>query len=155
MGTCNFSFENICVAVGVGEEWEDYHYDDLKESVVDDLGEAFKKVWGTRATDADGSDYDRNYSGSRIAEVDINHPRDFRVYRRITIWLRSGYYEGACLDYEIEEVDDCSDLRGTKTLDKHVDKCEKIVSSVLKRHGDELQVSARFSNGETWYNKVK
>ncbi len=114
------------------------------------------------------------------------------------IVIRSGYYEGAVLDYDIKvstsqgdnfylsEYDSVDDMvedyldaleniiswkgyehrwnEGTfkmqkknirkwieKRINAHVEKCEKF----CKENCDvELCVSARFSNGETWYSKV-
>jgi len=114
------------------------------------------------------------------------------------IVIRSGYYEGAVLDYDIkvessqgevfylsdynnvnDMVDDYLDTMkdnvewkgymhkwnvGTfkiqqknirkwleKRINTHIENCEKF----CKENCDvELKVSARFSNGETWYSKV-
>jgi hypothetical protein len=113
------------------------------------------------------------------------------------IVIRSGYYEGAVLDYDVkvesqdtiyylsdyDNVDDLVDdyMSGLKDLiewrghdhkwnvgtfklqeknirkwiekriNKHIENCEKFCKENCEM---ELCVSARFSNGETWYSKV-
>lgn len=113
------------------------------------------------------------------------------------IVIRSGYYAGAVLDYDIKveaqdttyylsDYDDVDDLiddymsglkelvewRGydhkwnvgtfklqeknirkwiEKRINKHIENCEKFCKENCEM---ELCVSARFSNGETWYKKV-
>lgn len=113
------------------------------------------------------------------------------------IVIRSGYYAGAVLDYDVKinsqdttyylsDYDDVDDLiddymcglkdlvewRGydhkwnvgtfklqeknirkwiEKRINKHIENCEKFCKENCEM---ELCVSARFSNGETWYKKV-
>lgn len=113
------------------------------------------------------------------------------------IVIRSGYYGGAVLDYDIKvntqgssfylseyndvdeliedylnELEDLVDWHGInhkwnsgtfkmqknnirkwieKLIEKEIEKCEKFCKDNCD---DELCVSARFGNGETWYSKV-
>lgn len=115
-----------------------------------------------------------------------------------SIYMRSGHYEGAVLDYDIQlesyygdtcDLSVCGDIETmvdnfidslrdiiswngdncgwnngtfkmqeknirkwlTDMLEKEVEKCEKFCKDSCEM---ELCVSARFSNGETWYDRV-
>ncbi len=61
----------------------------------------------------------------------------------------AGYIESLMYDAELDEVD------AQKVLDENTTECRKQLKDVADSFGfDYYRVSARFSNGETWYEKV-
>jgi glycosyltransferase involved in cell wall biosynthesis len=68
---------------------------------------------------------------------------------RIKFVVESGYYQGAKFDL------DFSDRQGiSKTMEKKVDALVRKVERILAKVTTPLAVYARFSNGETWYQKA-
>ena len=184
MATGNFYNNNArnIYAVYQENEYDDFIYDDVKENISSDL-ETYTK--NSKACLGYANKY---YSDASL--IDIIELTDevagvpFTV--SIEILMRSGYYEGANLDYEINyniesvEFDDISEAfqayidvatydfdmsKGLATiqaknasnrLEAMSDKLVENVEKILKENCTHiLQVSARFSNGETWYSEVE
>ena len=171
------------------ESWE---YDEMMDNIAENAG------WDR----VEGCDNNRNFCGSYICEntetIEFGKttPEFLQTTITATIIMRSGYYSGVNLDYEIH-VEDCggygADLSDgfenmvdammenyrymaeryaeedgwnyglytmqkkniekwlEKAINETIEKCEKICKENCEDH---LAVSARFSNGETWYTKV-
>jgi hypothetical protein len=138
MSTANFSFENVLFVVQDTDNYDDFDYDILKESVIDDCytvlkdGYIPKRLQGLFAIDI--------YSGGKL-------------YKTITVHLNSGYYSGLNLDYSISEQQD--DFKGTKTLEKQVDKITRKLCNVFSLYAKEAMVAGRLSSGECLYNYKK
>lgn len=174
---------------------DNWDFDDLRDSIQEN-GRATKlfpeesNEWVDRnAQELCYKSYDTHFGKSYFLT-------DTRIVR--TIIMRSGYYEGADLDWDIEiispngfnfklseyyslenliedymrSVRDYVDMWGAdygwnmgtykiqkknieKWLAKIVENEEEICEQFCKDNCEDVyQVSARFSNGETWYSKV-
>lgn len=171
---------------------ESWDYDGIMDSITDNTG------W----EGIEGSDNDRNYCGRYVCRnietlnFGKSAPSFLETRIKSTIIMRSGYYSGVNLDYEIC-VEDCGGYDAClsegfeqmvdammenyrylaeryatedgwniglfnmqrkniekwleNAIDEAIEKCEKICKENCR---DQLAVSARFSNGETWYTKV-
>lgn len=128
--------------------WDDWDLDDFKAELIGDLdtikGGYEVDKWLDRDMHAiyayDVAKYSKEYGTL--------------IYKTVYVTIASGYYSGISLDYIVEDGGEVYDFKGTKGLDKEVEKLTGKITKVLKRHGTELAVTARFSNGETWYSKV-
>ena len=213
MATCNFWLKNAQSYYAFNDTCEYENEEGVMEEVPrdewdwDDLLDCIRyrgeegKIFDCRPT----KDYNRRMEARNVCETNT----DWTAFGNGNAWttetnvesvivIRSGYYEGAVLDYDImvstcegdnfylSEYDCVEDMvedyldaleniiswkgyqhrwnEGTfkmqkknirkwigKRINAHVEKCEKF----CKENCDmELCVSARFSNGETWYSKV-
>ena len=184
MATGNFFNNNASViyAIFQEDEYDDFIYDDVKDSVSNDLN-AFVK--NSEVCLGYSNNYHRDASMIEVIEL-TDEIAGVPLTVSIEILMRSGYYEGANLDYEINynidsiEFDDPEDAfqayidvatwsfdmsKGLATIQAKnaVKRLENIsneliekVEKILKDNCTHvLQVSAIFSNGETWYSEVK
>lgn len=184
MATGNFYNRNASniYAIFQEDEFDDYIYDDVKANISNDL-EAYTK--NSDACLGYANKYYRDASLIDIIELtDEVAGVPFTV--SIEVLMRSGYYQGANLDYEINyniesvEFDEWEDAfqayidvatydfgmsKGLATiqarnasnrLEAMSEELVENVEKILKENCTHvLQVSARFSNGETWYSEVK
>jgi len=156
---------------------EDFECDDLIEDVQNHLKESkfyswipSKPVW----------DNDRNYSGRKIGSLSVG-----KQYGGVSIdigieaILRSAYYEGANLDWELIITIDGADTdfedflqdfsyasemsvglctivsrKALKWAEKMQNELIKEIEKIYTEISMPLQVMARFSNGETMYTKA-
>ena len=184
MATSNFYNNNAnnIYAIIPENEYDAFIYDYIIDNISNDL-EAFTK--NSKAY----LDYsNKHYRDASLIEVirvtDEVAGVPFTV--SIEVLMRSGYYEGANLDYEINynigsvEFDDITDTfqayfdvaswnygmnKGLATiqaknasnrLEAMSEELIGNVEKILKENCTHiLRVSARFSNGETWYSEVK
>ena len=108
MATGNFYVKNANDVYAFGMEAEDCFDYDIS---LDCIMEAGVSRYGFEETS--GYDGDRNYCGSYILNKDFGcrdfYNSDLSVNIDITIIARSGYYEGANLDFELEVSNDYYD----------------------------------------------
>ncbi len=185
MSTANFHNKNAGLTYAC-ELKDDFEYDDLLE----DLRESFRataedtKVKAIAdfavAHDTWEPDYNRNYPGRIIAVVwsETKRYRGFVVYLSAKIIVRSGYYEGANLDYaigfhvsgreyledDLDEVCHHSELPGSRRayqlalakrwFDRHYAPFTAAIETVFRRHSTPLRLVARASNGEAFYERA-
>ena len=115
----------------------------------------------------DGSDRDRNYCASNLFSYRASKWfGDLEVEVQIVAKMRSGYYEGASLDFEFTIFDafDQSDMNnGMKVIqqrhaERWVDRAKEqliaLTEQVFEQVSMPLRVVATFSNGETIYEKL-
>ena len=184
MATGNFFNNNASdiFAIFQQNEYDDFIYDDVKDSVYNDLDAYIKK---SNAYSVHSNNYYRD--ATIINKVSItDEVAGVPLTVSIELLMRSGYYEGANLDYEINynidsiEFDDITDAfqayidvatytfdlskglatiqarHATNRLETLSDELIENVEKILKDNCTHvLQVSARFTNGETWYSEVK
>lgn len=82
-----------------------------------------------------------------IGYVEVsNYPYD-EPYARLYLTLNSGYYEGSCLDFDVEVLQDKKAY-----MDNAVEQKGNRIKQIYRKFGKEYVVSARFSNGETMYS---
>jgi len=112
--------------------------------------------------------------------------KDIDIVINLVAVIRSAYYEGVNLDWDINfEINGCEyDVEGLDDENSIIDslsyygnlsekmakvRAPQIVKHILKlkeklvreletiyvNYSDEYEISARFSNGETWYTKKK
>lgn len=156
----------------VPDEWE---YDDFIDNLQDALIEK-------EYCDRNHSDNERNYSGRVIAERYTDQSfHGMTVEVNIKAIIRSAYYEGANLDWEIDYIYDgytFDELPDEAELKEHLEyyganagmatiqsrnahiwmqrQAEALIAElekVFEEHSQPLNVVARFSNGETMYAK--
>jgi hypothetical protein len=175
MATSNFHNVNASAifAVRLEDEWA---YDDLVENLTSELN-----------NDADYVDYGktdkhelRSFPSRTLGSIRKYHQyKDFYVEVCVTPVIRSGYYEGVNLDwnvdyaingdvYDIDELENgigyntalpiskikvytsLAEKKAEKIKNKIVEKVESIFSDYSEKYG----VTAVFSNGETIYHKL-
>jgi hypothetical protein len=150
MGTVNFAYDNILVAVDT-EGWEFYEYNVLKENIGSDLE---LKVGGRSIDEAENGP--RSYPGTIVWCLAIENSEGYG-YKELKVVVRDGYYGGINIDYKVEEHPDAwliDEKRGTKTLDKKVEVLCRKVERIIKRYGTEYKTVGRFSDGTAVYKKA-
>ena len=156
MATSNFYNKNATKIYACGIE-EDFKYQDLKENLNYILEKNNYYL-------NESYDNNRNYGGLFVGEKTIFfNNKNKEIQATIKPIIRSGYCDGVNLDYEFtisnqygDELEDFE--KGAKTifqkakkaLEKEIKSLEKIFSEV----STPLDVIARFSNGETIYQKA-
>ena len=183
MSTNNFSFENILVVIPdfkfdnrcLDEECEFFEVDleggepkcehcsnyyewDTEgfKMYIQEVQEQLQKIG---FDSCDRNDNDRNCGGNIIAELCLRNKSETSS-RTIEVVIRSGYYDGANIDYKIIEDDDYYDgdytkgrAREMKALQNKVDKIIPKIKKILRKNGTELLKVGQFSNGEAVYKK--
>ena len=184
MATGNFYNNNAnnIYAIFQEDEYADYIYDDVKDNISNDIEAYVKKSEAYLG-------YSNNYYMDAVLIEVVSLTDEVAgvpLSVDIDIVMRSGYYEGANLDYEIRyhadnvEFDDLSEAfqayydaatwdfdmskgfatiqakNASKRLEAMSEELVENVEKILKENCTNiLQVSARFSNGETLYNEVE
>jgi hypothetical protein len=177
MGTSNFARGNTSRVFAVlmdeqddVEDFVDFVREVAKESAPKDI----------QYSKEDGSDRDRNYCASNLFSYRMSKwYGDLEVELQIVAKMRSGYYEGASLDFEFTIFDgdsfsdsddavlyafDQSDMNdGMKVIqqrhaerwvDRAKDQLIALTEQVFEQVSMPLKVVATFSNGETIYEKL-
>lgn len=170
MSTNNFKYENILVVIpdfnfdnrcmnedcehfeseGINCEHVNTYYEFNTEDYnmyVKDLQEQLQKIG---FDSCDRNDNDRSYSGQIIAEWSI-YDKNGNI-KDIEVVIRSGYYQGANIDYIITEGD--YDYTETKTMKKKIEVKIRQLEKILRKNGEEYLKVASFSNGEAFYKKL-
>ena len=177
MSTSNFHNVNASAifAVRLEDEWA---YDDLVENLTSEL-----------SNNPDYVDYGktdkhelRSFPSRSLGSIRKYHQyKDFYVEVCVTPVIRSGYYSGVNLDWNVDYlingdvsydspdfyIDDiayCGNLSksaATKYAKLAEKKAEKVKDSIVEKlekiysdYSDKLGVTAQFSNGETIYHKL-
>jgi|688.fasta_scaffold274757_2 hypothetical protein len=155
------------------EEWD---YDDLKDHAIE-LMEQSKFSY----SDSGNFSNNRNFEGTLLGSLNVDkYFGDVLIEVRINAVIRSGYYEGANLDYEVEYYSGCgqwedsinfgydfenhSDMsRGlqviqTKNAERWAEKITEELEEELEKIFTQLSTPynkvGQFSNGEAVYQKV-
>jgi hypothetical protein len=154
---------------------EDYDYEDLKDYTIE-LMEQSKFSY----SDNGNFSNNRNFEGTLLGSLNVDKCfGDICVEVRVNAVIRSGYYEGANLDYEVEyytgsgwedsidfkyDFENHSDMRsGLQTIQtKHAERWAEKIADELVEELERIftQVStpyrkvAQFSNGEAVYEKL-
>lgn len=148
-GTGNFYNKNASAifVFGHGEDADEARFDykdtiDNVQSELGSLGYNKRDKWADR-------------DSKLIAEKTGSHEcKDgSSVDVTIKVLARSGYYEAANLDWEIEEEGDDTE-ECNKAAEAIKDRLVDEVEGVFKKYTTPYGVSARFSSGETWYKKL-
>lgn len=98
-----------------------------------------------------GSDNNRNYTGNYIAEKTIYNSKE-EIYKTIIVLWRAGYYNGANIDYIIEDEGEANE---TKFLENKLKVNERKAKKVILKHCTELSQLGTMSNGEAVYKLKK
>jgi hypothetical protein len=101
--------------------------------------------------ESSGSDNDRNYTANYIAEKTIYSSKD-GAYKKILVLWRAGYYDGANIDFEVEDIDEAEE---TEFLKSKVAFNERKAKRIILKHCTELLKVGQFSNGEAVYKLKK
>lgn len=181
MGAANFYFRNASRVFATLMAWEDedgeYQYPDEWEfqELIDDFKAALKDRFGFVGKLEDDSD--RNYYGHGIGYVVRDRKFvDVDIQVEVMIYLRSGYHDGACFDWDYRfytdgrETDDIegvledamyyTECRGlmkanlkhlTTWLNRTLNEMTTEVEELFAQYSTPMDVIARFSNGETIY----
>jgi hypothetical protein len=179
-GTGNFYNKNAShiFAIGLGANDNDGEgdgegnvgYDETwYEDAVDNIKHELKQIPNFQEGDFDFSD-NRSYPGRSLGRVsDSFEYTDYdgnsnEVTVSVTCIIRSGYYDGANLDWELsiedgyntyDSASDIEDANVSKQAQTVADALIAKVEEVYSKYSDKLGVTARFSNGETMYHKVQ
>ena len=188
MGTSNFYTQNATKTFAICMDYEDEETGETISCTSEDCDDTLgyvrdlmeeNKEYEYHELDGSPLHDDRNFSGRQIGSW-----RKYKMYGDVEVCChieaisRNGYYEGACLDWEIEIHVDGNTEDEIKTEDftynsnmseglctmlakkaqrwvditreKMVDDIEKLFTQVAMP----LVVVARFSNGETIYEKA-
>lgn len=159
------------------ESWE---IDDFKENFIEAAKEAVKDTQFNFSPNYGLEDNNRDFNAHGLGSLYASKTyAGYSVGVTIKMGMRSAYYEGANLDWEVEvnyegyNVDNVDNLEQefiyraepnagmAALLAKHASKWaltaeEELLEIVKKLYEDQstpLVVTARFSNGETWYAK--
>jgi hypothetical protein len=158
------------------EEWECEDFIDNLQEMLKEKGYDSSNVW----------DNERSYPGREFAYKTLSKQYCGQWFEvKISAIIRSAYYDGANLDWEIqyvpgdgnwqEDEPDEDQIKDSLTWDgvnqgmaamqtKNVlrwleNSRDSLITELEDVYGEvcghKLQVSARFSNGETWYSEVK
>jgi len=164
MGTNNFYNRNASKIFACDLEGDD-SYSFLKEGLLESLDKYFINQF---CQNDSFDDNNRNYPGIYIGNIDYEYRN---CLLRIKPVIRSGYYEGCNLDYEIEyrsEQDFCEDLedlkndlehskRPFKAVEKSFKKQLKLIvknlEKVFAENSTALNKVGQFSNGEAIYER--
>jgi hypothetical protein len=195
MGTANFFNKNangiypICMdyedeETGESISCESWDYDETRDFVRETLEESAKAHKQNFEVFDGKNEYNRNFEGVSIGRVHLSctyYGEELSVYADCV--SRSGYYEGANLDFEdvnfsignteyldifsLECIADCvkyyTDLNaGLKAIatpkmyakiEQMKSELENFINGVYGKCATKYEVLARFSNGETMYTK--
>lgn len=185
-GTGNFYTVNAnkIFAIGVEDNDEDDDYDSTEDEISNIEHDLKSKGWTLPDSKKHISPYDdnRNFPGKVIATKEES--KDFgdnNVSIVINAVVRSGYYQGACLDWETNVTLNTEEYWDDEPIEVHMIKdafednndkdnsnvanAEKWIKKTRTELIDEvekvysefstaLKVTASFSNGETHYGKV-
>lgn len=175
MSTSNFHSVNASkiFACEIEEEWD---YQDLKGNIISELksGPYYFREGGRDTNEL------RSFPSNVLGRISKEHEyKDFAVEVTVSAIIRSGYYEGCNLDWNIEyniaggdnidpdyfaqELEYQKDWTANKAkrYEKQAQKrAEKLknelveyLEKIYQQYSTPLVVTARFSNGETWYEK--
>ena len=171
MATGNFySTSGKYFIVPLAGEDEDFFIDTIVDDVLSNVKNDLKKALPQEDMyDMDESDNNRNFPGIIFEEIDngfeTNYEGDeYNVSVEIDCIIRSGYYEGLNLDYEIyaddKEITDIKDFEGVcspdtaKNIKNWLDEITQVINQVYSKYTDKYEIGAQFSNGETIYKKA-
>lgn len=162
---------------------DEIEFEETLEYIRTQLQEAFQDQW----TPQSGWDYNRNYAGSLLGDVNIFKKfAGSYIEASLRVVSRAGYYDGACLDFDYIGYDThCDSLDEAvriavenleyhlrydykpgfvkiqanlaekwllAALDEAIEKLQSVFKQVCEH---QLITVARFSNGETIYQKVE
>jgi hypothetical protein len=187
MGTSNFHYRNTKVCYSVLTEIEEPQDAEwMQIELIDNISEKMNEVFGNFFEGGSDPHESRSYPSVVIgSSVVIRRTKTSFGSVEITAILRCGYYQGACLDWNIaftgwsETWDDLPELEDLASDIAYMNQC-KTNSSILKKaeallnwmektkdsmvdkletifseHSVGLRRVATFSNGETIYEEVK
>jgi hypothetical protein len=182
MGTSNFHYRNTskCYAVLMNDEdgnpAQDYEIDDLKYNVYEDVKETSLKFIGLPnnigvyfdVNNKTRVDALRGYPAFPIVGVrkwlQLDSPQKYEdeAYATLTFIcvIRSGYYEGGCLDYDVKvEVDGYETELGMiksewrTIIEAEIKRVGNQLEQIFERYSIPLTRVGTFSNGETIYTR--
>lgn len=201
MGTSNFYYKNASKVFVISENYEtpilddelneteetEIHSPDLMEfldtiSYIQEKLEEIENVKFIKYNDKQSQNENRNFPAHYIGTIYLTTSiGDITCEVNIDCFSRAGYYEAACLDWELDmvidgcnfdDVDDVNDLfinntssymnKGmltiqSKTAEKWFgntkDKLVKLVEEVFEQCSTSYKKLGTFSNGETIYEK--
>ena len=161
MGASNFYYKNILAVIDL-EDAEQQNNEFLCEDIVNDtisnIQHDLNKINIRNVCGYEEDDFinnfpiSNNYGGKLIYTIK-KETEDYIMY--IQVILYSGYYSSANVDYNIiyeglDITDEDAEIKAdNKTNDKLIDK----VINIIKEYTENYKVTAKFSNGETIYNK--
>lgn len=154
--------EPTCSHVDTYYDFDEESYRMWKGDIKEGLNNLAKEIDKLKTynnvyyTELDSFDKERDYCGHELFKFVISD-KENNTYKEIKIVVRDGYYTGANLDYEIEDVLDWYINPLSKSeearLDKQVEVLCKKIEKVLKTFGEEYLKVGQFSNGEALYQK--
>lgn len=171
MSTNNFKFENILIVLpdfNIYHNCEDLECDlECEESgncigfddfgydyYITDIQEQLEKIGFEYCGEYDN---DRNYGGKIIAKWGLQD--NDGMIKWLEVVVRSGYYDGANIDYiidgdfGIENENNKKQVAHYEAMNRKFDRQVVKVEKILRANGTELLKVGQFSNGEALYKK--
>jgi len=153
--TNNFAQTKTSAIYAVTDAEDEFIWQDIRDSVITILEESDK--YDFSENDSVSTDNNRSYPSTSIGRVYI-YGNGFDI--TVVLKTVSGYYSGftldyqdnICIDYETENIDEVTQL--LKDVQTELEEVHKYIESVYSQFTDKLICTARFSNGETIYEKV-
>lgn len=158
MGTGNFYYQNILGVISPDAEHDELYSEQIRfaeDAVLERLENEYKDKQTILVVGDDhalsDSRVSRNFGGRVFGRV-VVEPWDDAVVE-ILLVTYSGYYSHANIDYLIRSEN--FGERSEYSLFEHpsVVKAVRVVEEAIRSATVEQGVSARFSSGETWYEK--
>lgn len=159
MSTSNFYYKNASKVFAIGLDYEneegenvscdEYEYIEQIENVQYNM-ELNKGEFYYNETDRNSQTNNRNFEASFIGSLSVSKNfGDVNVDVQINAFSRAGYYEGACLDWELElNVDSYSDddIEGVSYAFEHGYLCSDNMNAGM------LKIQAK--NAQKWAKKA-
>ena len=189
MGTSNFHNTGTSEIYVVDYGEDEFMWQECQEHLADQFKETLKNIQKgnyidfTTDDDITSQEELRSFPTSSIGYFEVQEEYlGVEIYIRVNTFIRSGYYEAANLDYEIEvsidgeEYEDYTEYDDEAFMwsgDRHIgtwslhssrfySKIETMLEEVVEttekvfcKCSEAYEVSAQFSNGETHYSKCE
>jgi len=161
MAASNFYYKNMLAVIDLEEveQQEDvYLCEDIVSDTISNIQHDLNKINIRNVCGCEENDFINNYPisnnfGGKLIYTLKKETRDYIMYIEVIVY--SGYYSSANVDYNIiyeglDITDEDAEIKAdNKINDKLIDK----VINIINKYTESYKVTAKFSNGETIYNK--
>lgn len=157
MSTSNFKHCNASkyYTVGLVQQLDEFDYTNAIEIIKEALE---KKIKNFNCYRKDVFvDRDVVEVGGKIFDY---YDKDYKQWYDLAVIVTYdiGYYDGINFDWQVRdyggEIHDYTNAGYSKKTLNNIEQTIKKIEEVLQEYTTPMQVTARFSNGETWYSKV-
>jgi hypothetical protein len=153
MATSNFHNVNATNIFAVQLE-DEYDYEDLISNLESEFNKHSDYYDCGKTDQHELRSFPSRTLGSFSKGIEIGED-EVEVY--VTPVIRSGYYEGCNLDWDVRYyVNGCEDELYCENISIEfiVNEYVEFIETIYSQYSERLGVTARFSNGETIYHKI-